>query len=172
MGLGNRISEDRMTEPTEIAKRIAAKINAERYDEYCGACPKCLRLDEGLAELIDQAGVGELYLAMKALHDLTPGGSEFANDVKRCVAWIRERQHSQHDMLIKAVKGRQAAEAGVGELVEALRLLSENVQAWIDDMPADISSLRRNVVQHSIMQAEAALSKHAGRATEPQGDKK
>ncbi len=32
--------------------------------------------------------------AMKALESLTPGGSEFVNDVERCVAIIRDTQRS------------------------------------------------------------------------------
>ena len=42
--------------------------------------------------------------AMRALESLTPSGSEFVNDVKMCVALIREREASQHRMIVKLVK--------------------------------------------------------------------
>lgn len=42
--------------------------------------------------------------AMKALHDLTPGGSEFVVDIKRCVDWIRERFKTQHEKILSQQK--------------------------------------------------------------------
>lgn len=42
----------------------------------------------------------------KALHSLTPGGSEFANDPSACVEWIRKARSSQHNTIL-AFKGER-----------------------------------------------------------------
>jgi hypothetical protein len=34
------------------------------------------------------------YKAMRALESLTPSGSEFVNDIERCVAFVRDREKS------------------------------------------------------------------------------
>ncbi len=78
----------------------------------------------GFATLLQLAAEGQK--AKKALHDLTPGGSEFVNDVPRCVEWIRERFAVSHRQVLEAVKARHAAERegeqAKAELAEAQRL--------------------------------------------------
>lgn len=44
--------------------------------------------------------------AMKALEELTPGGSEFYEDPIRCAAMIKESRVSTHRFLIKTVTDR------------------------------------------------------------------
>ena len=39
--------------------------------------------------------------AMRALESLTPHGSEFVNDVDRCLAFVRDRLTSQHQMIVQ-----------------------------------------------------------------------
>lgn len=39
--------------------------------------------------------------AMRALESLTPSGSEYVNDVERCVAFVRDRLHVQHQLIIQ-----------------------------------------------------------------------
>ena len=42
--------------------------------------------------------------AMRALENLTPGGSEYVGDIKRCVEFIKRRQSSQHQRTISLAK--------------------------------------------------------------------
>lgn len=39
-------------------------------------------------------------VAMRALENLTPNGSEFVNDPERCVEFIRRHSQSQHRMIV------------------------------------------------------------------------
>jgi len=41
---------------------------------------------------------------MRALENLTPGGSEYVGDIKRCVEFIRWRQSSQHQRTLSLAK--------------------------------------------------------------------
>jgi len=42
--------------------------------------------------------------AMRALESLTPGGSEFVNEVERCVEFLRENRTSQMKMIVALTK--------------------------------------------------------------------
>lgn len=42
--------------------------------------------------------------AMRALENLTPSGSEFVNDVERCVAFIRGHSDSQMRHIVKLTR--------------------------------------------------------------------
>jgi hypothetical protein len=71
----------------------------------CGNCPKCklvMFLDMNFAPLLsagkDVEGL-EKHPAMLALEGLTPGGSEYVNDVERCVDHIRNRRNSTESLL-------------------------------------------------------------------------
>lgn len=46
-----------------------------------------------------------------ALESLTPNGSEYVNDLPRCLEFIAQRRQNSHEMILKAVKERKAAEA-------------------------------------------------------------
>lgn len=63
--------------------------------------------------------------AMRALESLTPSGSEFVNDVKRCVEFVRSTQTSQMQMLVQFKKERDALQ----KVINALPL-----DAFGDDM--------------------------------------
>jgi len=71
----------------------------------------------------------------KALHILTPGGSEFANDPSACVEWIRKARSSQHNTIL-ALKGeRDQARADtqslrelVGQWIWAMYLTPESYE--------------------------------------------
>lgn len=39
-------------------------------------------------------------IAARLLVELTPGGSEFANNPENCAAWVRERWRSQHTIIL------------------------------------------------------------------------
>ena len=56
--------------------------------------------------------------AMRALESLTPSGSEFVNDVERCVAFIRESDRSKMRHIVKlTIANKELREAlGKGEL--------------------------------------------------------
>ncbi len=47
--------------------------------------------------------------AMRALENLTPGGSEYVGDIARCIEFIRQRQASQHQHIISLTKRLRAS---------------------------------------------------------------
>lgn len=44
--------------------------------------------------------------AMRALEALTPSGSEYVDEVERCVQFIRDVRESQHQIIISLTKQR------------------------------------------------------------------
>src|ERR1041385_300451 len=48
-----------------------------------------------------------------ALHSLTPGGSEYANDAEACVKVVREIRHQQHKVILSFKKQRDTLAAKV-----------------------------------------------------------
>lgn len=53
---------------------------------------------ETVTALLDHAKVLDM-----ALQSLTPGGSEYVNDPKRCVEYCREVRETQHQLILGAV---------------------------------------------------------------------
>ena len=66
--------------------------------------------------------------AMRALESLTPSGSEFVNDVERCVSFVKAHHESQHKAIMNFSSRAKAAE----ERHERLKLL---VQKLTCDVP-------------------------------------
>jgi hypothetical protein len=58
---------------------------------------------------------------MLALENLTPGGSEFVDDVARCVAFIRQRQASQHQVILSLGKQLRAIRCFIADEREKVR---------------------------------------------------
>lgn len=56
--------------------------------------------------------------AMKALHDLTPGGSEYFNDIERCVSTIRHTRDVLMRQFVNERKRTHALEAEIKRLRE------------------------------------------------------
>lgn len=54
----------------------------------------------------DDRRAGARARAMEALHSLTPGGSEFAWDPERCVAYVREKMDRRERMLRQYLRDR------------------------------------------------------------------
>lgn len=97
-------------------ERAAALFSAEDWQLKTEAFERAnITLQEQVASLTKERDD-----ALKALHDLTPGGSEFVGDVKRCVEWIRVRFTSEHEQVLKQAKEQQTAQAQVASLREAL----------------------------------------------------
>jgi hypothetical protein len=61
--------------------------------------------------------------AMRALERLTPGGSEYVDEIERCVTHVRESRHSMMQALVDAKKQAEAREK---ELLEVLRYYVRN----------------------------------------------
>jgi len=57
----------------------------------------------------------------KLLHDLTPGGSEFANDPEYCAKWIAENRTEHHYQMANQIRARN-------ERIEVL----EDALKWIE----------------------------------------
>lgn len=56
--------------------------------------------------------------AMRALESLTPSGSEFVNDVERCVSFARERMRTVVEW-VKRDKAKRTALEQIGNLIGA-----------------------------------------------------
>lgn len=67
--------------------------------------------------------------AMKELHDLTPGGSEFYNDPKRCADAIRSTRQTLMGQLVKS-KAEIAALRAALEQVEWVKVHDGNEQYY------------------------------------------
>lgn len=70
--------------------------------------------------------------AMRALESLTPSGSEFVNDVERCVAFVKSSQESQHRTIVNFSSRAKAAE-------ERHERLKRNVKKLACDVECDDS---------------------------------
>ena len=80
---------------------------------------------------------GQLLEWKRALHSLTPGGSEYANDLKACVEWVREARSRQHETIIDGVKQRKALQQRVAQLEgERDALFDENTKlhGWVSEL--------------------------------------
>jgi hypothetical protein len=64
--------------------------------------------------ICEKCAVMELK-AMRALESLTPGGSEFVDDIERCVRFIRDSRSSQMNVLVKFKKRIDALEKELAE---------------------------------------------------------
>jgi hypothetical protein len=58
---------------------------------------------------------------MTALENLTPGGSEYVNDAPRCVDFIRQRQASQHQVILSQGRQLRAIRCFINEEREKVR---------------------------------------------------
>lgn len=67
----------------------------------------------------------------KSLYDLTCGGSEFINDPKRCVEYVKQIQASQHEQIIRLSKENKELSQSSGlikELVDTLKDCTERME--------------------------------------------
>lgn len=72
-----------------------------------------------------------------ALENLTPVGSEFQNDVERCVAYVRERYDEQHE----AMKDRVRLTRKLREAEEKNKRLTEerdNLKTVVTELTAEL----------------------------------
>lgn len=67
-----------------------------------------------LCELCDPRN----YRAMRALESLTPSGSEFVNDVERCVSSVRDRERTLIEW-VKRDKAKHKALENIGNMIGA-----------------------------------------------------
>jgi hypothetical protein len=74
---------------------------------------------------------------MLALENLTPGGSEFVDDVARCVAFIRQRQASQHQVILSLGKQLRAIRCFIADEREKVREMCADhlIKLFRDCMP-------------------------------------
>jgi hypothetical protein len=111
----------------------------ERFDETdckCGlpvpveASPEgeLVRYADAHATIADLQG--QLLEWKRALHSLTPGGSEYANDSKACVEWVREARSRQHEAIIDGVKQRKDLQQRVAQLEGENEKLKTRRKEW------------------------------------------
>lgn len=109
-----------------ILLREVAVLTAERDEAQValGSYAGALEDATNIASLAQDARQ-ERDEAYKLLHDLTPMGSEFVNDPKRCYQWIRNQQEKHTEMIVdtharlnKAEAERDEARAIVAAMTE------------------------------------------------------
>lgn len=104
--------------------------------EYCGdelTCAQCEPND--YVESLNHALTKAQSLArerMLALESLTPGGSEFAGDVKMCVDFIKDERRRRNETIKQAMFRRKAAEQQVEQLKKRLEGLGGEFNQAID----------------------------------------
>lgn len=92
-------------------------------------CKKCIKVIEQVLKVkMDSTHSGAAILgaldhmpkcpAMKALEELTPSGSEFWEDPKRCYEYVREARSSQHKLLIETIGQRNALQGNIDNAVD------------------------------------------------------
>lgn len=59
-------------------------------------------------------------IAMKALEELTPGGSEYYEDVVRCYAMVKESRETMHRVAVRIAQQRDEAVAKYMELAKVV----------------------------------------------------
>ena len=80
-------------------------------DTRCSECREVMsHAERETAELRQKLAVADKWRL--ALESLTPGGSEFVNDLDRCLEYVNAQRNRQHEMLVKAIKERKAIEEG------------------------------------------------------------
>ena len=108
---------------------------------------------------------GQLLEWKRALHSLTPGGSEYANDSKACVEWVREARSRQHEAIIDGVKQRNALQQRVANLqgqLEVEREENRKVHATCDMLGRERNAADEAVysLKQRVAQLEALLDTH------------
>lgn len=89
-----------------LAKNCAVNVRPEPTGEwvrYADAQQAVERLERQVAKLREESHKWKCELC-----NLTPGGSEFADDPTFCAEYVRKARDSQHDMIVKTVKERKA----------------------------------------------------------------
>jgi hypothetical protein len=94
------------------------------YFDDCDACKRRLALIAAAEAALASAPTytDEDVRAMRALESLTPGGSEFAGDVKRCVDWIKDRINHNWEMAKKARRELNERDEDVRRLVDVVKM--------------------------------------------------
>lgn len=88
---------------------------------------------------------------MRALEGLTPSGSEFVNNVERCVAFVRDTRDSQMKAMLRFKRRAEKAEAGLDELLGRLSrqalVIQQRQDSW-REMQAERDGLRSALVKY------------------------
>lgn len=108
---------------------------------YCHSCARGWLWAMVKLEADNKRLTAERDEAYKLLHDLTPMGSEYVNNPKRCARWIEEQitwKHGNlvetHDRLNKALAERDEALNEIERLRAALTQFA-NPDNWTDHFP-------------------------------------
>lgn len=83
--------------------RIRAWVSARRDETTCSGMPGCAACYAELHAKIAAAETRERTWSL-ALQSLTPGGSEYADDPERCLAFVRGAREWQHGKILTLVK--------------------------------------------------------------------
>ena len=94
-------------------------------------------LDSGLVVLPQ-----EKHPAMEALEELTPGGSEFVNNVEACIAYIKERLASGHKAKMDLVELRRQSVAAAAQetMNEMCEDVLRNAESYGAPLPAEMEA--------------------------------
>jgi len=86
-----------------------------------------------------------------AMENLTPGGSEYYNDLERCVAVIRERFDRKSKLIRTAISRRKQAERENDNLQEQIAYLSKRCAVLTDERNAAQAELSRALDEIKIL---------------------
>jgi len=85
----------------------------QKYKPYPQGCPTESWYDAGEVD-------AKLAKIAKDLCDLTPGGSEFYNDIDFCIKYLQDKKYRRLETIKRQVKRAKKAEAEVKELKEKI----------------------------------------------------
>jgi hypothetical protein len=109
--------------PDDAVRALEKRLYSECYIGHLS--PEWWKqLAEKVFELIEN----EAKPWRRALNDLTPGGSEFANDPEECKTFVKRSREAQHRVILSLIERRADAER---------RLLAETQRAKIAEAERD-----------------------------------
>lgn len=152
---------------------------AREADERAVTVPLTAEMARALADLyLDMKAERDALILesaelTKALTNLTCGGSEFfirkngryVADIPACVDWVRRRDTSAHEHIVREVRRTKAAEAALARLLAALTPSDETKAAYMGEFQFQLGGRPTvNVPWVTIKKIMAAIQAFAGGA--------
>lgn len=135
------------TERDDLQRQVAdltAKLEAKTIALHCyeQSLTDTARERDDLTRRLEEAQADKRKWAL-ALQELTPGGSEYVDDPKRCVTYVRDTRSSLLDVMKGFKRERDALQAKLADEQFAYKKLSEQ---W-NKTDLDNSQLRTDLAQ-------------------------
>lgn len=72
----------------------------------------------------------EIQRLKRLLHDLTPGGSEFYDDLEYCAKWIRENREENHYSLVKQIAAIKEKNKQLVDALQDIKNMETSGSRW------------------------------------------